>query len=152
MSRSQRESVLDATRNIPDDLLDPDSVNSPQMFERSGVWEVEFKKAMAIVDARETWPGTPREVAEAYWEARNARDWDEMAVLWPGSASWHRILADEAPVEYVFGDAEVNARSNQIVVPYAAKDYYEKHGAYNLKMRLSNDKSSKGRYYVVSGN
>jgi len=145
---------LDTEADIPDELLDPESVTS-EMLATWGVstpLQAEFDKAMAIVDGRDTWPATPREVAEAYWKARNAKDWGEMAVLWPGSAAWHRILADEAPVEYVFGEAEGDTRSNQIVVAYAAKDYYEKHGTYNLKMRLSNDKSSKGRYYVVSGN
>jgi len=62
------------------------------------------------------------------------------------------VPADEKPIEYVFGDAEVSVRSNQTVVPHAAKDHYDKHGTSNLKMRLSNAKSSKGRYYVVSGN
>ncbi len=145
---------LDTEVDIPDELLDPESV-TPEMLATWGVstpLQAEFDTAIAIVDARETWPGTPGEVARAYWKARNAKDWDEMAVLWPGSAAWHRILADEAPVEYVFGEAEQSTRSNQIVVPYAARDYYEKHGTYNLKMRLSSHKSSKGRYYVVSGN
>jgi len=142
---------VDTEAEIPDELLEPESVTS-EMLAPSGVWQAEFDKAVAIIDGRETWPATPRELAEAYWKARNAKDWDEMAVLWPGSAAWHRVLADEVPVEYVFGEAERDRRPNQAVVPYAPKNYHEKHGTYNLKMRLSNAKSSKGRYYVVSGN
>jgi hypothetical protein len=39
-----------------------------------------------------------------------------------------------------------------VLVPYATKEYYEKHGTYSLKMVLSNEKSAKRRYYIVSGN
>ena len=75
-----------------------------------------------------------------------------MAILWPGSASWNRqLLADEEPAGYVFGET-VFPQYGGAFVPYAEKSYHDKHGAYNLKMWLHNKKSTKGRYYIISGN
>jgi len=82
---------VDTESDIPEELLDPDSI-TPETLARQGVWELEFEKAMAIVDSREDWPATPRKLAEAYWKARNAKDFHEMGVLWPGSASWNRQI------------------------------------------------------------
>lgn len=143
---------LDTTRQIPDELLDPDSIDSPETFAPQGTGQREFNKALAIIDSREDWPSTPEEVCKAYWDARNAKDFEEMAILWPGSASWNHQLKDEKPVEYVFGDARLEPQSKRVLVPYASKAHYEKHKTYNLTMRLMNEKSSKGRYYIGSGN
>ncbi len=116
-------------------------------------WERHFKKAIETIDSRPDWPRTPEEVAKAYWTARATKNYEEMAVLWPGSGSWPKeVFQDEAPVEYVFGKADEAPRSGEVFVPYATAQYHEKHGTYNLKMRLSNKGSAKGRYYVVSGN
>ena len=59
---------------------------------------------------------------------------------------------DEKPVEYVFGKAEKTADSRRMVVPYAARQDFERNGKYPLKMQLMNDGNAKGRYYIVSGN
>jgi hypothetical protein len=111
-----------------------------------------FEKAIAEIDARQDWP-EPRDLVGRYWQARNAKNYDEMAAYWPGSATWNRqALEKEEPVEYVFGKVQPTKIDGHIIVPYATKGYYEKHGKYSLKMRLSNEKSTKGRYYIVSGN
>ncbi len=136
---------LDTERDIPDELMEPDSV-TPDMFDEY--------KAIAIMDSREDWPSTPEEVAKAYWKVRYAKQYDEMAILWPDVASidWTEICPYERILEYVFGEARKDGESQRVIVPYATREYYEKHGTYNLKMRLTNEGSSKGRYYIVSGN
>ena len=104
-----------------------------------------------IVDSPESWP-EPEELVRTYWKARAAKSYDELAIMWPGSESWNReVIKDEKPVEYVFGES-FEAKENEIYVPYASKNYFTKHGTYNLKMILTNKKSSKGRYYIISGN
>jgi len=146
---SRRQSViliyLDTEREIPDQLMEPDSI-TPDMF-------AEYK-AMAIIDSREDWPAVPEEVAKAYWAARRAKQYDEMVMLWPDSAAidWSEVCADERIHEYVFGEARKDGESQRVIVPYATRDRYERDGTYNMKMRLTNEGSSKGRYYIVSGN
>ena len=110
-----------------------------------------FEQTIAIIDSRPNWP-EPQELVKRYWQARAAKNYDEMAILWPGSATWNqKLLADEKTAEYVFGET-VFTQYGGAFVPYAEKTYYEKHGKYNLKMWLRNEKSTKGRYYIVSGN
>ena len=65
---------------------------------------------------------------------------------------WNRSLEKEEPVEYVFGRVQPWEIKGHIIVPYASKSYHVKHGKYSLKMVLSNTKSAKKRYYIVSGN
>jgi len=111
-----------------------------------------FEEAIEVVDKRENWP-EPRNLAVAYWKARTAKNYDEMAIFWPGSATWNRqVIENEESIEYVFGEAQTAELEDDIIVPYATKSYYEKHGKYSLKMRLTNRKSTKGRYYIYSGN
>jgi len=111
-----------------------------------------FEEAINVVDKRKNWP-EPRDLAVAYWTARAAKNYDEMAILWPGSATWNRqVLENEEPVEYVFGEAQTIDMEGHIIVPYASKSYYEKNRKYSLKMRLTDRKSTKGRYYIWSGN
>jgi hypothetical protein len=111
-----------------------------------------FKEAITAVDNRENWP-EPRDLAVAYWKARTAKNYDEMAIFWPGSATWNRqVIENEEPIEYVFGEAQTEEMEDNIIVPYASKSYYEKHSKYSLKMRLTKKKSTKGRYYIFSGN
>jgi len=111
-----------------------------------------FKEAINIVDKREKWP-EPRDLVVEYWKARNEKNYDEMAIFWPGSSTWNRrVIENEEPVEYVFGEVQATEIEGHITVPYATKDYYESHGKYSLKMRLENKKSAKGRYYITSGN
>jgi hypothetical protein len=110
------------------------------------------EEAIAAIDARENWP-EPRDLVMTYWEKRTAKEYDEMAVFWPGSATWNRqALENEEPVEYIFGAVQATESEGRLIVPYASKSYFEKHGKYGLKMRLSNEKSSKGRYHIISGN
>lgn len=110
-----------------------------------------LEQAIAIIDGRQDWP-EPRELVKAYWQARAKKDYDQMAVFWPSSSTWNReLLKNEKPAEYVFGEPR-KATGKNVIVPYAEKSYYEKHGKYNLKMWLTNEKSAKGRYYIISGN
>jgi len=110
-----------------------------------------FKEEISTVDARESWP-EPRDLVVAYWQARNAKNYEEMSVLWPGSETWNQSLEKEEPVEYVFGEAQPTKSEDYIIVPYASKIHFDEHGEYNLKMVLSKRGSSKKRYYIVSGN
>lgn len=120
--------------------------------EEKTAYDKAFEKAIVEIDSRQAWP-EPRDLVVKYWQARNAKHFDEMAVLWPGSATWNRqALEKEEPVEYVFGEAQPTKSQDYIIVPYASKSYYEKHGEFSLKMVLSNRDSDKKRYYIISGN
>jgi len=114
-------------------------------------FQVVFEAAITAIDARESWPA-PRDLVITYWEARAAKEYGEMAILWPGSALWNRDLESEKAAAYVFGDVQGTGSEGHIIVPYASKEHYERNNTYNLKMRLSNERSAKGRYYIVSGN
>jgi len=108
-------------------------------------------ETIAIIDSREDWP-EPKELVQRYWQARAKKDYEQMAIFWPSSATWNQKgLADEEPAEYVFGET-VFPQYLGAYVPYAEKTYYENNGKYNLKMWLHNEKSTKGRYYIISGN
>ncbi len=161
VSREPMTINLDYPANGPEDIyalgvprdakiIDPDNPGQREESE----WNLQFKKAIEAIDARADWPSTPEDVSKLYWQARLAKNYDEMAVLWPGSSLWHReVLKDERPVKYVFGKAYKHPKWPQnIAVPYAAEAYYKEHGEYNLKMWLTNEKSAKGRYYIFSGN
>jgi len=146
---------LETNPDFPDGIFDPnDLVPTGAKIRKEGEktsFEKHFEQAIAIVDSREHWP-EPRELVRRYWQARSAKDYDEMAILWPGSASWNRKhIENEKPVEYVFGETR-KAGDKRVIVPYAAKSYYDEHGTYNLKMWLHNKKSSEGRHYITSGN
>jgi len=105
---------------------------------------------IATIDRQKDWP-EPRKLVESYWQARARKDYDLMALYWPGSALWNeKRLRTETPVEYVFGDAVIS--TDGAYVPYASKAYYEQHGGYKLKMWLTDKMSAKGRYYIISGN
>ena len=107
--------------------------------------------ALEIIKQREVWPESAVAVCEAYWAARGRKDYGEMAVLWPGSASfdWPRLCKDDSNVSYVFGEASADGTE----VPYATKGYYDANKRYNFTMHLSALDTDRGlRYYVVSGN
>ena len=124
----------------------------PEEEKAKTAYDKAFEDAIAVIDARESWP-EPRDLVIAYWKKRNAKQYDEMALFWPGSATWNRqALENEKPVEYVFGEAQATELQGRLIVPYASKSYFDKHGTYGLKMRLSNEKSARGRYYITSGN
>jgi len=111
-----------------------------------------FEEAISVVDERENWP-EPRDLVISYWQHRSAKNYDEMAILLPSSAIWNQSLEKEEPVEYVFGEVQPwEEIKDHIIVPYASKSYHDKHGKYNLKMILTNKKSAKKRFYIISGN
>jgi len=110
-------------------------------------------QALEIIAARSEWPGSPEAVGKAFWEARAAKNYGEMEILWPGSGSWEGGWAEacknDPPVKYVFGKPSKNGSE----VPYASEEYFNKNGSYNLTMRLSSIQTEKGlRYYITSGN
>ena len=89
-------------------------------------------------------------MCKAFWSARATKDYQELKVLWPGSASfdWESLCRrDDTNVTCVFGPLDGHE------VPYASEEYYRQHGSYNLKMRLGSLDTAKGkRYYIISGN
>lgn len=119
--------------------------------EEKTAYDKAFEEAISVVDDRENW-SEPRDLVISYWQHRNAKNYAEMAILWPSSAIWNQSLEKEEPVEYVFGEVQTAKTEGYVAVPYASKSYYDKHGKYSLKMVLSNKKSAKKRYYIVSGN
>lgn len=143
----------DITFDYPDD--GPKSIYDlgvPRDTKIAGAEKSLIEQIVAKIDSRKNWP-EPRGLVTAYWQARAKKDFEEMAIMWPGSEEWNeKLLKDEKAVEYVFGDVQEAEIEKHIIVPYATKSYYEQHKSYNLKMQLSNKKSSVGRYYIVSGN
>lgn len=118
---------------------------------RIGPFDEARERAFAAIRQREQWPSSPEAVCRAFWEARTARNYAEMEVLWPGTASWKwsEICGKDPNVTYVFGPAG----DDGTVVPYASKDHFDAHGTYNLTMHLNVLQTSKGsRRYIVSGN
>ena len=108
-------------------------------------------RAFAMIEQREQWPESAAAVCKAFWEARATKNYAEMEILWPGSASfdWPAICKNDSNVEYVFG----RPAENGTTVPYAAKDHLDARGTYNLTMRLGVLQTEKGgRYYIISGN
>lgn len=103
------------------------------------------------IEQRTEWPPSPKAVCEAFWDARARKDYVEMQILWPGTASWDwsETCKNDANAVYVFGEPSLDGMR----VPYAEKTYFENHGTYNLAMHLQALETKKGtRYYVVSGN
>lgn len=136
---------------FPDGIFDPGNLVPSGAKIRKDGEKTAFEQIIAIIDSRPNWP-EPKELVKRYWQARAKKDYDQMAILWPHSANWNReLLESEKAVEYVFGEPQ-KASDKKVIVPYAAKSYCEKHGVYNLKMWLTNEKSAKGRYYIISGN
>jgi hypothetical protein len=151
---SIKKIFLQTSCEFPVDIFDPDKVmpkdGQAEQSQRKSYKEI-VNEAIKIIDSREDWP-EPKELVQRYWQARAAKDYDTMAILWPGSPTWNqKLLANEKPAEYVFGETEF-PQYGGAYVPYAEKTYYEKNGKYNLKMWLHNEKSTKGRYYIISGN
>jgi len=139
----------------PESIYDagvPTSARIVSPEKEKNAYDEAFEKAIAEIDSRQNWP-EPRDLVVRYWQARNAKNFDEMAIFWPGSATWNRqALEKEEAVEYVFGEVQAAETEGDVVVPYASKSYYDKHGKFSLKMVLSNRKNAKKRYYIVSGN
>jgi hypothetical protein len=112
-------------------------------------FEQASRTAFEVIQSRAVWPESPEALCKTFWTARAGKNYEELKVLWPGSASfdWEAIShGDDRSVTYVFGPAKDHA------VPYASEAYYRQHGAYNLTMRLGSLETSRGkRYYIVSG-
>ena len=145
---------LETERELPASIFDPDKI-IPEDSQIDPSLRLSYdeivKETIALIDSQPDWP-EPKELVEKYWQARNIKDYDTMALYWPGSATWNeKLLANEKSVEYAFGEAEY-PYSGSAYVPYADKSYYLKNGSYNLKMWLKSDKSTRGRYYIISGN
>ena len=150
--------TFDYPKKGPDTIFDvgvPASARIVQVEreeEEKTAFDTAFQEAIEKVDHAENWPD-PRDLVIAYWQARAAKNYDEMAMFWPGSATWHHQVAEkEDPVEYVFGEVQLAEIKGHIAVPYASKSYYDKQGRYSLNMILRHEKSATGRYYIVSGN
>jgi len=114
-------------------------------------WEEANTEAMKVITTRSEWPNSPEAVAKAFWEARAAKNYREMEILWPGSGSldWAEICKNDSAVKYVFGKPS----KNNDEVPYASEEYFNKNGSYNLTMKMSSLQTKKGRrYYIISGN
>jgi len=148
---------FDYPENGPESIYDVGIPKSAKIVrsekeEEKKAYDKAFEEAILVIDAREDWP-EPHDLVMKYWQARNAKNYDDLAVFWPGSATWNRqALEKEEPIEYVFDEAQSTETQGHIIVPYSTKNYFGKNGKYSLKMRLSNEKSSKGRYYIISGN
>jgi hypothetical protein len=153
--KMEANGYFDYPENGPNNIYEvgvPTSAKIVRLEKQETAFGKAFDKAITVIDNRQNWP-EPRDLVVAYWKDRTAKNYDEIATSWPGSATWNRqALKIEQPVEYVFGEVQKTEVEGDIIVPYATKSYYEKHGKYSLKMRLSNEKSAKGRYYIVSGN
>jgi hypothetical protein len=153
--KMEANGYFDYPENGPNSIYEvgvPFSAKIVSSEEEKSEDEKAFEKAITIINARENWP-EPRDLVVTYWKDRNAKNYDEMSIFWPGSEIWnHQVIDKEKVVEYIFGNVQAGETEGYIIIPYAAKNYYEQHGTYNLKMLLKNSKSSKGRYYIVSGN
>ena len=117
----------------------------------SASFEQAQARAFAAIRQREQWPQSPEAVCKAFWDARARKNYAEMEVLWPGSASfdWPEKCRNEPNVTYVFGQASPGGTT----VPYAAKDQFDARKTHNLTMRLRVLSTDKGpRHYIVSGN
>jgi len=105
--------------------------------------------ALQIIKSRAVWPQSPEALCKEFWAARARKDYEELKVLWPGSASfdWEYVCRHDANVKYVFGAWDGRE------VPYATEEYYRQSGSYNMKMRLGSIETAKGkRYYIIAGN
>ena len=121
-----RTILLKTELELPADIFNPDKV-IPESSQIEPSLRLSYdeivKETIEAIDSRPDWP-TPKELVEAYWQARNVKDYDTMSLYWPGSATWNEnVLANEKPVEYVFGEVEYSDYGGAYV-PYAAKSYY----------------------------
>jgi len=101
---------LETGVEFPSGIFEPDSLEKlalkPSGPSLRQSYDDTVKEAIRIIDNRQNWL-EPRELVKAYWQARAVKNYDEMAVYWPGSKTWNRKLLDnEKPVEYVFGEAQ----------------------------------------------
>jgi hypothetical protein len=123
---------------------------SKPSFDEARKFEEARNAALQIMQSRALWPQSPEALCKEFWAARARKDYAEMKVLWPGSASfdWETLRRqDDANVTYVFGAWDGRQ------VPYASAEYHRRHGSYNMKMLLGSIETAKGkRHFVISGN
>jgi tRNA A-37 threonylcarbamoyl transferase component Bud32 len=132
-----------------DVLKTPSAAKASSAGESKPSFEEAERTALQIIQSRALWPQSPEALCKEFWAARARKDYEELKVLWPGSASfdWEATCRDDAHVTYVFGAWDGHQ------VPYATEEYYRQHGSYNMKMLLGSIETAKGkRYYVRSGN
>ena len=122
-------SYFDYPDRGPESMYDvgvPNSAKTVYVEEQEAAYGAVFQEAISKIDNQEHWP-KPRDLVIAYWQARATKNYDEMTVFWPGSATWNRQVAErEEPEEYVFGTAQVSEMDGHLIVPYASRRYYEK--------------------------
>ena len=125
---------------------------------------IAFELAAEEIATRETWPDSPEKVAEAYWKARQTKDYSEQAILWPVRTvvECEEICRNDKAYEYVFGEAyedvlvhedgtEEGLGPDRCVVPYSTVQNYQRRGEFNLKMYLRAFDTPKGkRWYIDS--
>ena len=115
---------FDYPENGPNNIFEagvPKSAKIVRVEKENIEFEKAFEKAITIIDNQVNWP-EPRELVIKYWKARDAKNYDELAILWPGSATWNRqVLENEEAIEYVFGEVQTTETKDQIFVPYATK-------------------------------
>jgi hypothetical protein len=104
------------------------------------------RAALQIIKSRAVWPQSPKDLCKEFWAARARDDYEELKVLWPGSAAFDRgAVCRNANVKWVFGAFDGQEAT------YATEEYYRQSGSYNMKMLLGSVETAKGkRYYVIS--
>jgi beta-lactamase regulating signal transducer with metallopeptidase domain len=120
---------------------------------KAKTWDKAFTEATTVIQSKTNWPKTPQAVAQAFWDERAKKNYNEMKILWPGSGSWapgwDEICKDDSNIKYVFGQASKDGTE----VPYASEEHFKKTGSYNLTMRMSSMAAKAGkRHYIWSGN
>jgi len=124
-------------------------------------FDAEFERAAGLIAERSSWPESPEDVSAAFWDARHRKDYSEMHILWPGSASynWPQMCAKDTGAKYVFGEARIITSypsaelGDEAEVPYASQGHFKEHGTYNLTMKLRTLNTLRGRrWYVYSAN
>ena len=140
---------LDTEREIPDDLFDPAKVKE-RLDSGQVPYLQAFDQAIAMIDSRTTWPATPEDVAKAYLEAGAQSQWDEVAVLCPGSGATDRRNWRGPQGQWVTSQGEVTG-PDQVTIRCALADTFAKDGRYTHFIFIAKSKSKKQRYYVVGG-
>ncbi len=124
----------------------PGSLANAKGFDQA--WD----KAFEAIGNRADWPDGPVAVCKAFYEARRNKNYSEMELLWPGSATfnWAKQCASDDPnTRCVFGPPSADGSE----VPYTSEDYYNTHHSYNMTMGLGHWDTPKGRrYYIWNGN
>ncbi len=153
-STSVRQIYLQTNPEFLDGIFDIDLLASGEMKSPESLlgttFEGVFEQALADIDSRQSWFETPEELANAYFQARSRKDFDQLALLWPGSEFInHQEISNEESTEYVHGPVR-EISQNRFIIPYATDAYYQEHGEYSDHLTIINAHSLSGRYYIIS--